>query len=582
MYLLQLTDTFLVMGLNMIKAFFQKHHKSFLFSLVCNILVMSYCLAVFYCVFETNDDYSMKMIAMGAYGDPESHLVYINSIFGYLLKFLYSLVPGFAWYEILQYVLTLLSLSSITYVLLNKGSGVYFHLLVFFLLLISGHFLYVSLQYTKTASLLALSGYLLLDHSLDGQKRSPLICSLLLINSSYLFRKNQFLLISLVCAGIFLPRIFLFLKNRKDKEELKKMSRLILSAGICLFLFFALRAIGRLDYSGEEWKTFRAYNSTRAALLDREGVTFSSDPAFYGSIGLNETDITMLYDLWDFDDPKVFDLETMKNILEHQKESPVDVVTAAKVFVYDSIDFFFGNKEAFIFTSFLLSVLVLFLFGWKDKADLFSGLCSFLLMGFCIGFTYVYRNYAFLERVHLSLVLAGIVSLLYRLEFGNDNRRVFSFVLSCMIITVFLSLYWFDGFRINSSLRMRDEQKIEAIKTIREDEGHLYVRTTDENLDYVSGLFLKEESYVKDNVLSLGGWMVNTPIRNKIKEKYGINNPFSDIINNDRVYLIISEEEKLQTILRYIKYHYDPNAKAESVTQIRSNKIYEVYKIVSD
>ena len=532
-------------------------------------------------MFETNDDFAMKMIAAGSYGSPDCHLVFISALIGYPLQFLYTLMPGFAWYETLQYLLTLLSLSVITYVLLKRSSGSGYDLLIFFLLIISGHFLYVSLQFTKTASVLALAGYLLLADSLERNSLKGQIFSLPFINLSYLFRRNQFLLTSLVCTALFFPMLYRFVKDRNDKAQRKKVLQFLICAAVCLFLFYGLRYLGKTNYVGE-WGDYKAFNSTRAALLDREAISYESDPQYYDRLGLNQTDVTMLYDLWDFDDPEVFDWDLFKTILARQSEVKKNVVALVKAFIFDGILFFFNSKTALGFTILLLIVLSLFLFQKMERIELITLLLGVAVTVFCVIFTYFYRNSAFLERTHLSLIMACIVLSMHQLKMKDFKANRHAVIAVMLMMTIFFSFYHIDDFRINSSYRSRDQLKLSAIREIKKDPDHLYIRTTDENLDYVTALFADDDVYKGENILALGGWTVKMPLRENLKERYGIQNPFRDIINNEKAYLIINDEETLNTIMEYIHNRYDPSAITEKVKTIESNKTYTVYKVISE
>ena len=67
--------------------------------------------------FETNDDVVMLMISSGAYsGTPDYHLVFINVIYGLLLKALYTIFPNMEWYTILFALLHIFSFSLIFWI----------------------------------------------------------------------------------------------------------------------------------------------------------------------------------------------------------------------------------------------------------------------------------------------------------------------------------------------------------------------------------------------------------------------------------------------------------------------------------
>ncbi len=551
-------------------------------SVILNALLLAYFGLLFYCVFETNDDYAMKMIAMGAYGQPDRHLVFINSILGMIPELLYKLLPSIPWYEGLQYLLIFCSLTAITYVLTEGEQSFHRSLLVYVVLFVAAHFFYVDLQYTKTAALLALAGYLLLDRSIRNDRLSGVICSVAMMVLARLLRTKQFYLVSLPCAALFLPMILSFLRNLKDKVLQKRMITLAVSAAVCFLLPFAVINLGALNYNEPSWRSYKTFNSVRSSLLDREEIDYESDSIFYDGLGLDETDLEMLYGLWDFDDPEVFTENTLRQIRDRRTAVRKDAVSVVKGLVSDTIYFFFENREGSLFSFLLIFGLIIAMGEKRSVTDNVSLLLSVIMSLFCIVYTYIYRNYSYLGRVHLSLLLTAIVLVLHKIRLPGVENRFVPCLLGVLMLTGALSFMWFDEFRINSSARIKDEQKISALQQIREDEDHLYLRTTDENLDYVSGLFMDDDVYNKENLYALGGWTINMPLNDAVKERYGVTNPFRDMVNNDKVYLIISDEEKLDLILKYVSKRYDSKARAEKVRTIQANKEYIVYRIISD
>ena len=559
-----------------------KNIYKFRFAFIINVLLLLYYLAVFYCSFETNDDYTMKMIVSGAYGHPDSHLVFIRSLFGYCLQFLYTILPSWPWYELLQYSLIVLSLSAITYVLLNKGNDPFYHLLVYAIIFVSGHFFYVDLQFTRTASITATAGYLLLYHAIEKQKRCSYIGSIFLIYSGMLLRKNQFLLVSLIAVTVFYPIFSETIRNRKDKETFKKFKQLLLAAMVCVCFFFATEKLDRANYSDPDWLEYRIYNSYRAGLLDRDAINYQSDRAFYEELGLQEIDIRMLQELWNFDDPVVFTRATIKALTLRN----TDQKTVENHFLNDLIDqsfaLFYKDINGRILMNLLLLTFLLAIVLKPSLTDIITVvLCSLTLL-FGVLFTYCYRNYVFMERVQLSVFIVAIVIIASKINVRDRQRNGSLFLLLLLVLTVAFSYLWSGEFKIYSSKKVRDDQKIAAIKEIKADGEHIYIRTTDESLDYISGVFIDESAYADDNIIALGGWMTRMPIREEVKAKYGIMNPFKDIINNDRAYLLISGQDRLELILEYIRLHYDSNVQAIPVKTIQANKTYTVYRIVSE
>ena len=236
----------------MLKEFVKKNYRRFHFSLSVNLLFLLFFATVFYCQFETNDDYAMKMIASGAFGSPDSHLIYINSFIGYILKTFYTLTPHIPWYEVFQFLLILISLSAVMYVLINRESNNLYLILLLMTVFLSAHSLYTTLQFTRTASILAIAGYLLLDDSIRKRRKIGIASSIVLIIFSSMIRQNQFLVMSLLCTTVFLPMLYDFVKDWKNETKKGDVLRLILSGAICLLLFVCANLFHKADYQGEK------------------------------------------------------------------------------------------------------------------------------------------------------------------------------------------------------------------------------------------------------------------------------------------------------------------------------------------
>ena len=76
----------------------EENRKSLIVSLLYNVCFLSIILLCFQIRYETNDDLSMATIAnMG-----EEHLIYINIVIGYLLKFLWNISAIITWCQLLE------------------------------------------------------------------------------------------------------------------------------------------------------------------------------------------------------------------------------------------------------------------------------------------------------------------------------------------------------------------------------------------------------------------------------------------------------------------------------------------------
>ena len=75
------------------------------------------------------------------------------------------------------------------------------------------------------------------------------------------------------------------------------------------------------------------------------------------------------------------------------------------------------------------------------------------------------------------------------------------------------------------------------------------------------------------NFYPLGGWTAPTPLYQESLEKYGVTNPFRDIIGNEKIYLI---DNSIDSTVEYLQKHYDKNVKAVFVTQLGKYKVYKI------
>lgn len=556
--------------------------KKFSFSLLINAVLLLYFLILFYCRFETDDDYTMKMIVSGVFGKPDCHLNFIHVFIARFLQALYQSLPSFPWYESLQYLLIFLSLSVMTRVLLDKERNPFYDLLVYASLFSASHFLYVELQFTKTAGILTLCGHMFLSYTLAKGSNKQSAFAILFLLLGIMFRKNQFMLISLVCVALYIPFFIRALEDLKVKRINSDIMKLFLTGLLCLLCFYGLRYMDSLNYKDPAWKYYRSFNSARAAILDRNHLDYADDPAFYDSIGLGEIDVKMLYDCWDFEDPDVFTLEVFQAIREHQAASKPEILAHLSDLLNDSVSFFFNNKGHLAVFFLLLLTMVFSLTADKNQPNTLSLSLTLLTVIFAYCFCYFYRNYAILARTHLSICVAGLFILLYQVNVSRMKAGWKAYIVSIALLTAVMSCMWMNEFRFYSSNRLKDKRKIEAIAQINADRDHLYLRTADEGIDFVSELFVSQNVYMKDNLYALGGWMTNMPFLQDIREHYDAKNPFKDCVNNDKVYLLINSDDRLDMILEYIQKHYDKDAKTVFVKTIEANKTYSVYKIVSE
>ena len=82
----------------------------------------------------------------------------------------------------------------------------------------------------------------------------------------------------------------------------------------------------------------------------------------------------------------------------------------------------------------------------------------------------------------------------------------------------------------------------------------------------------------RDSLYFSGGWVVRHPQVMALLAEYGLENPYRDAVNNERVYLI---PNNINTTIKYIHDYYDSEARAEIVQDLSSEFGVNIYRIVS-
>ncbi len=556
------------------KDMLNKIRHRFVFCLAFNLLIMLFFVTLYLCRFETCDDFVMKMIASGSFtGEPDYHMVHMSTILGRLLKLLYHVNDAFAWYEILQYTTICISLLAITFVLVNhfENRDPFVYLTVFAI----AYSFYTSLQFTKTAALPAFAGHLLIADTIEKKRKTPYyVFSVALLFLSANIRKQEFYACSFLCIPLYVHFFLELISQIKDRERLMKVVKLTAAGLITLVLIIAATKISEADNSSAEWQAYREYNEVRSTLLDFGLPEYQSNKELYESVGMDENFYELLLKC-DFYDDDVYDVEKGKNLIV-ERERNIDF-TYLFEFAYSFVVYFFSNKEILIYTFLLVTVLILYLLN-PEKGSYFNVLLLMVFLLIDILICYHVRKMTFFARIEISFLSIAIFEILYFTAQSEKKIPLFSSLLICMIVFVTLNGYWFKYLKYNcSSYFELEEQKKKITETISADKDHLYVYQTLDRFWNNEVLFEDIRYLDFENMLSLGEWTTMSPLVLSNMEKYGVTNPFKDIIDNDKIYLFIHEDdEMLDRIMTHIQNYHDKNAKLEKVKEIEDYVVYHV------
>ena len=150
------------------------------------------------------------------------------------------------------------------------------------------------------------------------------------------------------------------------------------------------------------------------------------------------------------------------------------------------------------------------------------------------------------------------------------------FALTLILILLVLNQdNWRENWRHNTR---RDAEKMASNANLAAqtslDKEHLYLTKV--------GLYTLSVGYgplslvpvgVGANTCTLGGWPAGSPSYCAVLKSYGIENPYRDCIDNNKVYLI---DNHIDWTMNYIHEYYDPDAQEEVVGTFGEDTIYRI------
>jgi hypothetical protein len=229
-------------------------------------LILTYCtiqIAFVGSRFGTNDDVGMSQIASGGFtGKPSEHLIFINPLIGFLLKWLYIVSPPIPWYSVLIILSLVFSLSIFIDLLLKRleyadtYTQISFLMISFLVLFPTFANRIFEINYSGTAyfcSIIGFSAWILsLNDTADYTSIGPLISCFI----GFLWRDFAFYSVIPIFVILF------YFCHRRD--SLKKYLKNFVLLGSMLLVGTMGALFSR--YSSKDWKAFYELNGLRGKL----------------------------------------------------------------------------------------------------------------------------------------------------------------------------------------------------------------------------------------------------------------------------------------------------------------------------
>ena len=499
----------------------QNNRLNIILAVAVPLLVMCCVLAVYGIRYDTNDDATLANLSAGAYGTG-LHPVHLNIILSALMRPLYMLAGDVNWYVITQLLLSCLAIGAIFYCLMNRlGTKKGLALATALLIPFATNFFY-AFQYSKTSTIMLTGGLLLIAENLGKFNKFTVMGILLSVRGS-MTRWESFFAVGGIYAAILLTR-FLYM-DKKGKINA------IITMAVFFAVIFAAEITDVLIYRANSgWKDYVAYNAARTEYSDYKVYLLKGENIFGDRV--TDTEFALL-DSWDFYDGERFTTEFINSLCE--KVPGKSAVQTVKDTAYTFIHLLYGNGYRTAFAIALVAGLLLIRknprwLAYAGTVAVFGGLMLFLL----------YRG-RFTRWVESGLLWAMITVIIFCIiDMAPqlfDRKYLVAVLLAAMCIIslpecislVETAHYW-------QKTRVENNSAYDELSRRKE---NLYLLSC-EHIDGAAGYDVwhpREDGYFS-NIVALGGWLSQTPYRNRVLENYGINRPMVDSVDRDNVYFV--------------------------------------------
>ena len=523
---------------------------------------------------ELNDDALIQALSSGAFtGVPETHNIQMLFPGSLLLSLLYRLAGGIPWYGLLllflQALCVLLVLRQVFF-RIRKGSDRVAAMILasgLFLTALYPHFLF--LTYTFTAGMLSATAVLLILNDGDGEGarsekrkvagREPnnRQLAIILVVLAFCLRSELLLLTFPFVLLAFLFRVDRFRRENGTGKGFLLYGRILLwMMGLMAVCFLS----DQIAYSRKDWREFRALFDARTRLYDFEQIpSYQENRNFYQTIGLAETDVTLLQNYNFALDPQI-DAEKMRLVAEEANRMEAKIhppasrlKKAVSVYVWRlhhfvlPVSFRDSNTDmpylAIVLLLYLLVFLIMHRTGvlWK-LALLF--LCRSTL------WTYMIYNGRIMNRVMHSLLLVELFFLIGMVlpELGKEwdaGKKRLS--VAGFIVLVAASFLFVPGQMRNVSGEVRKREEFnrpyeKMLASLEQKKGFTFIDVYS-SVDYTVKALGKQSLLKPTRETLAGGWAAKSPLYEKKLRHFGIRNMEEGLLQENVTFLAEKEED---------------------------------------
>lgn len=516
---------------------------------VISILITSLLYFLFYnyftVFFEDNDDTAMAIIAMGGVtGSPDEHLIFINTLYGHVLKLLYETTTTIDWYSFVMIGLQFLAVSTIFYYLIRDKVAKPIILMVCF------YFFYLITlpQFTNVSTLLAIAGLYCIYSIPPKSKFISYLYLVFLLFMSALLRFDAFILVFII--GI----CYVLIKREKLKNLYDLIYPMVLLGILICFSFY----FNYKSYDTDEWKLYKTYNELRGKINDNPNLNEESIYRISNKTGLKVSEIGLFRA---FTYSSSFDLNTLKEVN----------ALVSRPLNFES--YLVNLRHSINYRWLWMIIGLLFIVFFKNKKSYIIPIIILISIILFISLNHVPKT-----RVALPLFMEIIFfSSLFLQGKSKWKDKILVFIITFIPI-LFLSsrIYNMQKTKPDYLNSYNDYKELEDFK------NYIVLRP----ISFIRGEnrrpFKLNKTY-KSNVIAYG-WLNNSPLQRKQLSKMDVNStlPIS-LIDNEELYKkceYVTNTGNDTIVLESLKLYL--KEKGSKLKLIRSKNKYNFYKIVAN
>ena len=546
---------------------------------------------------ELSDDWFFsKNIASGRYNYTFCSF-FIQWLSGQLQKFIYPVSA----FMLLQIIFSFVAFTTICYIFFDLYS---FKKALVFSVFLESLFcvnFYSIITFSKTAAILVVAGGIVLLWTFHEKKNIGWsIYGILLVLLGSFYRLRIFYLVAAVfcccIGGLILGRL-----KKPLGESIRAIIKDIFSprfivTGITILVlvlgcdFLSTKLILSSDPGVEYYKE---YNHFRSRMVDYPLPEYEEYQEQYQELGISENDHKMLIN-WYFDDQGYADMETLAGIEELQKENQAtstEMILRIKKMIYSIlVQIYHISSEGsvvIVFALFALTIVVLY----KNK-------CLVYGITMCLGigamYVYLWTGGRVRFRVLLPIWLSAMTCLLYMYRFiecrdwaAELRKRLPKAVVAlltvaaigtCGIIQYRTAIVTTEENRIENDYEYDD-----LFEFINAEQDKVFVLSHNAYNILRNRTVLRKPMSVGpdeifDRCLYFGSPYYAHPSYNELLEKQGINNLYTDIVDNDKYYFVDRYNTEIVSFVKYLNEQYPQSVPytCELIDVLNDHYIYKI------